>query len=96
MAATVWVGDESGQTVQWGSAYVRPDYRRTGIGTWIYQARERWSIAAGFTAAMIPIRADNLRSTEIHLSQGAIYVAGDVRRFADGSHAMVRWYRREL
>jgi L-amino acid N-acyltransferase YncA len=96
MAARAWYGDAAGRAVLWGSAYVRPALRRTGVGMYLYGTREQWSKQRGFGAAVFAIRADNARSTEIHLANGARRIGGEVMRYADGSRAPTCWYRKEL
>jgi GNAT superfamily N-acetyltransferase len=96
MAARAWESDGLARSVSWGSAFVRPAHRRTGIGRYLYGTREQWSKQRGFGMAVFAIREDNARSTQIHVANGATCFATEIARYADGSEAATNWYRKPL
>ena len=96
MAARRWECDESGRSVCWGSAYVQPAHRRTGVGRFLYGTREQWSKQRGFAAAVIAIREDNARSIEIHSKNDAVRFGVETMRYADGTEGLTHWYRKAL
>ncbi|MDE1901494.1 MAG: GNAT family N-acetyltransferase [Alphaproteobacteria bacterium] len=83
-------------TVRYGSAYVMPAFRRSSIGTKLYNMRDAWAAARGFTTAVFTIRADNQRSRDIQEKQGAVVFKIEPLRFADGSIAETMWYKKYL
>ncbi|MBS0560314.1 MAG: GNAT family N-acetyltransferase [Proteobacteria bacterium] len=96
MAARAWEEDPSGNTVCWGSAFVQPAHRRTGIGRFLYGTREQWSKQRGFASAVMAIRADNARSIAVHSAAGATRFAETTMRYADGTDGATLWFRKPL
>ena len=81
-------GDPRDGTVEWGSTWIAPKYRTSGIARQAYEKTHAWSQAHGYQYAVVDIRADNARSREIRERQGAVYLftKRDVA-WADGSTA---------
>jgi len=96
MAARAWEEDPSGNTVCWGSAFVQPARRRTGIGRFLYGTREQWSKQRGFASAVMAIRADNARSIAVHAANGAVRFGETTMRYADGTDGATFWFRKPL
>lgn len=79
-------GDIEDKTVEWEAIWVEPKFRNKGYGRSIYQEIEKWSLAHGYKRVVVFIRADNERSQEIHIRQGAVFTG--IKRneiWADGS-----------
>ena len=75
MFAKKWDQDSSNQTAYWGSAYIIPEYRGTGLGKALYQQREKWTKKhPSFTKCIFGCFERNTRSKAIHLKHGAKYL----------------------
>lgn len=75
-------------TVEWEAVWLDHRYRRLGIARMMYEYVQQWTINQGYKRVILYIRADNLRSLNIHRKLGARYTYTkhqDV--WADGSIA---------
>lgn len=97
LAATKWDSDTTGETLLWGSAYVKKEYRGKRFAGELYKMRLEWSLShRQFEKAVLFIRAGNATATRIHTKNGAQYIYSAPMRCADGNKAIVHWYERPL
>ena len=74
------------RTVEWEAIWLDPHYRKQGIAKRAYEQIQKWTIEQGYNRVALYIRADNLRSQQIHRNHGAQYL--HIKRaeiWADGS-----------
>lgn len=78
------------RTVEWEAIWLDPAYRRQGLARLAYAHVHQWSRDHGYDRVALFIRADNLRSLNIHQKLGARYISTKHNEiWADGSIADV-------
>jgi RimJ/RimL family protein N-acetyltransferase len=86
-------GDPFERCVEWEAIWLHPSYRRKGIARRAYETAEAWTAARGYRRVALYIRADNLRSQQIHTRCGAIHTGiKPAEIWADGSVADIYCY----
>lgn len=86
-------GDPGDLLTEWGSTWIEPRYRRSGMARQAYERVSAWSHERGYRYAVVDIRADNTRSREIRERQGAMYLCTQREAvWADGSRADVHYF----
>jgi RimJ/RimL family protein N-acetyltransferase len=79
-------GEPKNHMVEWEAIWLDPRYRRQGIAKLAYEQIRRWTLGQGYEHVALYIRADNLRSQQIHRKQGAHYLHTKYDEvWADGS-----------
>ena len=96
LIAATSVAEENSSTAKWTSTYIEPQFRRAGIAENLFRMCEHWSAIRGHDEVIFTIRADNARSRQIQESNGAVFTHEAPARFADGSVAPLRYYKKSL
>jgi RimJ/RimL family protein N-acetyltransferase len=85
------------RTVEWEAIWLDPVYRRQGLARLAYAHVHQWTREHGYDRVALFIRADNLRSLNIHQKLGARYISTKHNEiWADGSIADVHTFILDL
>jgi GNAT superfamily N-acetyltransferase len=86
-------GAAGSRIAEWEATWLDPRYRKYGIAKLAYEKVHQWTLDNGYQYAVVFIRDENIRSRDIRLKQGFVYMYTKPDEvWADGSIGRAHCY----